>query len=57
MRHIGSISSGKSPPGLVKARRTAELKEALRLWMAEFNRKAQSLKKRGRRRKADSSRG
>jgi hypothetical protein len=42
--------------GLVKAQHTEELKEALRVWAAKFNRKAKARSKHARRGKVDSSR-
>jgi hypothetical protein len=42
--------------GLIKARRTDDLKEALRVWAAEFNRKAKTRGEHARRAKASSSR-
>jgi hypothetical protein len=51
-REANSARSARRPPGLIRARRMAELKEALRPWAAEFNRKARSRVKRRRRAKA-----
>jgi hypothetical protein len=52
MREANSAKRARRPPGLIKARRMEELRQALRLWAAEFNRKARSRIKRARRAKA-----
>ena len=54
-RERASAQSARRPSGLIKARRTAELKEALRLWATEFNRKARSRIRRARRTKANAA--
>ena len=45
-RKGASAQSARRPSGLIRARRTEELREALRLWAAEFNRKARNRIKR-----------
>ena len=47
-RKGASAQSARRPSVLIRARRTEELKEALRLWAAEFNRKARSRIRRAR---------
>lgn len=50
-RQPNSARSARGPLGVIRARRTGELKEALRLWAAEFNRRARSAVKHTRRAK------
>jgi hypothetical protein len=54
-RKGASAQSTRRLSGLIKARRTEELKDALRLWAAEFNRKARGRIKRARRTKVDAA--
>jgi hypothetical protein len=56
MAEVSSARIAERLRGLVKAQHSAELKEALRLWAAEFNRKAKGRTKHARREKVGSSR-